>query len=235
MLQFDVLTIFPEIISRTVQTSLLGKACDQGLVAVNAHDIRDYTDDKHRRVDDVPYGGGPGMVMQVEPLVRGLEAVAQSAGRVRRILLSPRGRTFSQSKAASLQTQDQIVLICGRYEGVDERVLDYVDEELSIGDYILSGGEFAALVVIDAVSRLIPGVVGDPASLNEESFVGAIHESPLLEYPQYTRPREFRGKIVPDVLLSGDHAKIEIWRKEQAKSLTEARRPDLLLDKPKRL
>lgn len=223
MLQFDVLSIFPELIQDAVAYGLLGKAGEKELLRVQAHNLRDYSEDKHHKVDDIPYGGGPGMVLQAPPIAAGLEAVTQSQGQVKRVLLSPRGSLFTQSKAEAFAGLDQLILVCGRYEGVDERVLNFVDEELSIGDYVLAGGEFAALVVIDAVARLIPGVVGEAASLEEES-----HGALSLEYPQYTRPAEFRGLAVPEILRSGDHQAIAQWREEQAQALTRQRRPDLL-------
>ncbi len=231
MLQFDILTIFPELIAKCVDISLLGKACQAGLLSVHGHNLRDYSEDKHRKVDDVPYGGGPGMALQPGPLVAGLEALSRSEGQIHRILLSPRGNLLTQAKVRDYARADQIILVCGRYEGIDERVVNYVDEEVSIGDYILAGGETAALVFIDAVARLIPGVVGDPESLAEESL-----EAGGLEYPQYTRPRDFRGLQVPDVLLSGHHGEIARWRRERSEALTRERRPDLIpknpLDKP---
>jgi tRNA (guanine37-N1)-methyltransferase len=222
MLSFDVLTIFPKLVQDAVDVGLLAKACQTKKLQIHAHDMRAYTEDKHRRVDDEPYGGGAGMVMKVEPIVKALEALA--GPKARRIILSPRGPLLTQEKVRALLAHDeQIILVCGRYEGIDERVLPFVDEELSIGDYILAGGEYAALVVIDAVARLIPGVVGDADSLVEESL-----EQGVLEYPHYTRPREYRGLQVPDILLSGDHQKIAAWRKEQSEELTRKRRPDLL-------
>lgn len=223
MLQFNILTIFPDIIQGALSLGIMGRACDKGVIAVIGNDLRDYTQDKHRRVDDTPYGGGPGMVLSAEPIVRGIEALHRPELNSRTILLSPRGTVFTQAKARELADLDQLILVCGRYEGVDERVLSVVDEELSVGDYILSGGEFAALSVIDAVARLVPGVLGDPLSLEQESL-----NDKLLEYPQYTRPSEFRGMKVPDVLLSGNHRQIEAWRREQAEALTAKRRPDLL-------
>jgi len=223
MVQFDVLTIFPTVVEDALRIGLLAKALDADRLVVNVHDLRGFSDDKHRRVDDVPYGGGPGMVLQVEPIVKGLEAVSRARGGVRRILLSPRGSLLNQQKVAHYSTYDQLVLICGRYEGVDERVSHFIDEELSIGDYILAGGEYAALVLIDAVARLLPGVVGARQSLAEESFY-----EDLLEYPQYSKPREFRELQVPEVLLSGDHGRIRQWRREQAEAVTQKRRPDLL-------
>ena len=222
-MQFDVVTIFPRIIQEAAHIGLLGRAIQDQLLTLNCHDLRDYTQNPHRRVDDSPYGGGPGMVMQVEPMVRALEAATQPVGRIHRVLLSPRGNLLTQKKVRELAECDQLILLCGRYEGVDERISAYVDEELSIGDYVLSGGEFAALVVIDAIARLLPGVVGEPSSLIDES-----HAEGLLEYPQYTRPPEFRGLKVPEVLLGGNHQEIERWRREQAEALTRQRRPDLL-------
>ena len=192
---------------------------------MRTHDLRDYTTDPHRKVDDEPYGGGPGMVMCAEPFFRALEAIApaRKQDEPRVVLLSPQGRRFTQAVAREHAQRDWIVLLCGRYEGVDERVAEHlVDEELSIGDYVLAGGEAAALVVVDAVARLIPGVVGEPASVEEDSFATG-----LLDHPHYTRPAEFRGHRVPDVLISGNHAEIERWRAEEAKKRTAERRPDL--------
>ncbi len=196
-MRIDVVTIFPEAVSPFLDAALLGKARERGLVDVHVHDLRDFTDDPHRKVDDEPYGGGPGMVMAPEPFFKAVEAIG--GGRV--VLLSLHGRRFDQDVAREFAEHDHIVLLCGRYEGVDERVAEHLaDEELSIGDYVLAGGEAAALVVVDAVVRLVPGVVGTPESLTQGSF------------PQYTRPADFRGHKVPDVLLSGDHAAIERWR-----------------------
>lgn len=223
-MRIDVLTIFPEFFRGALETSLLGKAVARGLVEIALHQIRDHATDRHRIVDDTPYGGGHGMVMKPEPIVGALEAVARPGAR--RILLSARGERFTQRRARELAEDEAgFVLVCGRYEGVDERVTAFIDEQLCIGDYVLSGGETAAVVVIDAVVRLIPGVVGNPGSLTEESFA-----SGMLEYPQYTRPEVFRGMRVPDVLLSGNHADIERWRREEARAATAERRPDLLND-----
>jgi tRNA (guanine37-N1)-methyltransferase len=220
-MRIDVLTLFPEFFRGVLETSLLGKSISRGLVEVYLHQIRDYATDRHRTVDDTPYGGGHGMVMKAEPIVRSLEAVAPPGAR--RILLSPRGVRFTQERARELSTlASGFVLVCGRYEGVDERVDAFVDEQLCVGDYVLSGGEPAAAVVIDAVVRLVPGVVGNVGSLAEESFAEG-----LLEYPQYTRPETFRGMGVPEVLLSGNHAEIARWRREAARALTRSRRPDL--------
>ena len=220
-MRIDVLTLFPEYFAGSVRSSLLGKALEKGLIDIQLHQIRDWTTDKHRTVDDTPYGGGDGMVMKIEPLAAALEAV--SGPKTRRILLSARGPRFTQARARELAGCDHLVLLCGRYEGVDERVVDFIDEELTVGDYILSGGEAAANVVIDAVSRLVPGVLGNPGSLVTESF-----SQDLLEYPQYTRPETFRDQGVPEVLLSGNHGAIDRWRQEQALERTRRVRPDLL-------
>lgn len=220
-MRIDVLTIFPEYFGGVLSTSLLGKAIQKGTLDVRLHQLRDYTTNRHRTVDDTPYGGGHGMVMKIEPLVTALEAITPPGAR--RILFSARGSRFTQQDAHRLAAAPALVLVCGRYEGVDERIAAYVDEQLCIGDYVLSGGEAAAAVVIDAVSRLVPGVIGNEGSLDEESFANGI-----LEYPQYTRPETFRGERVPDVLLSGDHQAVARWRREQALRRTWERRPDLL-------
>ncbi len=222
-MRIDVLTLFPEFFSGFLQASLLGKAIGKGLLTIELHQIRDWSTNKHHTVDDTPYGGGHGMVMKVEPLVAALEAVARPASR--RILLSARGPRLTQARAKELATLPHLVLLCGRYEGVDERVADCIDEEVCIGDYVLSGGEAGALVLIDAVSRLVPGVLGNPGSLETESF-----SEDLLEYPQYTRPEVFRGKGVPEILLSGNHAAIDEWRREQSIERTRQIRPDLMKD-----
>ncbi|RMG15397.1 MAG: tRNA (guanosine(37)-N1)-methyltransferase TrmD [Deltaproteobacteria bacterium] len=224
-MHFEVLTLFPEILEGAVGASLLGKAQARGRLSVRLTDVRDFATGRHRVCDDAPYGGGAGMVMKPEPLVAAIEAAkgrAAEGARLRTVLLSPRGRRLDQTYVQQLAALDHLILVCGRYEGVDARVLDYVDEELSIGDYVLSGGEPAALVVIDAVARLVPGVLGNCDSLAEES-----HASGLLEYPHYTRPVEFRGVRVPEVLLSGDHQRIARWRRALALKLTRRRRPDL--------
>ena len=224
MLSVEVLTLFPRMVQAPLEESILGKALAKGLLRVTVTDIRDFAAGKHRVTDDVPYGGGAGMVMKPEPLVLAIEAAKKREPSARVILTSPQGRRFDQAKAQELLAAEKLILVCGRYEGVDERVLAFVDEELSLGDFILSGGELAALAVVDAVARLAPGVLGNELSAQSESFTS----EGLLEGPQYTRPPEFRGQRVPEVLLSGDHAKIEAWRKEQARSRTRARRPDLL-------
>lgn len=225
-MRIDIVTIFPDAITPFVDAALLGKAVERGLVEINVHDLRDHTTDKHRKVDDEPYGGGPGMVMTPEPFFRAVEAIApeRKTDDPRVVLLSPQGRTLTQSIAKDLAAVPWLVLLCGRYEGVDERVAsDLADEELSIGDYVLAGGEAAAIVVVDAIARLVPGVVGEPDSIVRESF-----EDNSLDHPHYTRPAEFRGLEVPDVLLSGDHGAIEDWRREEAARRTRERRGDLL-------
>jgi tRNA (guanine37-N1)-methyltransferase len=223
MLKFTVITLFPQMFASTLGHSILKKAQEKSLISVRLVDLRDYTIDRHRTADDSPYGGGHGMVMKAEPLVAAIEEIRKNARTARVILLSPKGRVFIQKDAARLACETEIVLVCGRYEGIDARIDSFIDEELSIGDYTLSGGEPAATVVIDAVSRLIPGVLGNENSAAEESFSDG-----LLEYPQYTRPEEFRGVKVPKVLLSGDHDRIKRWRREMSLRLTRERRPDLL-------
>ncbi len=204
------------------QESLLQKARERGIVEIRTHDLRDYTLDKHHRVDDTPYGGGVGMVMNIEPIDRALEAVGKDRPKAYRILLSPGGYRFDQAKAWELSRKEEIILVCGRYEGVDERAIQLVDEELSIGDYVMNGGEIPAMVVVETVARLVPGVVGDERSLKEESFA-----SELLEYPHYTRPQEYKGLRVPEILVSGDHKKIEEWKRREALKRTAKYRPDL--------
>jgi len=224
VLSVEVLTLFPRMIAAPLEESILGKAREKGLLRVQVTDIREFADGKHRVTDDLPYGGGAGMVMKPEPLVAAIEAARQRAPGARVVLLSPQGPRFDQGKAQELAVQGALILVCGRYEGVDERVLRWVDEELSLGDFVLTGGEIAALAVIDAIARLVPGVLGNELSAQCESFSG----EGLLEGPHYTRPSEFRGLRVPEVLLSGDHAKIARWRQDQAVARTRERRPDLL-------
>ncbi|MFN2587159.1 MAG: tRNA (guanosine(37)-N1)-methyltransferase TrmD [Actinomycetota bacterium] len=219
-----VVTLFPELFRTPLETSLLGRATAAGLLEVRVHDLREHGLGTHRSVDDEPYGGGAGMVMRPEPLFAAIEAVRGPRSHV--VLLSPRGHRLDHGHVTRLASLEHLVLVCGRYEGVDERVVEAaVDEELSIGDYVLSGGELPALVVIEAISRLVPGVLG-----NAESAASESHAAGLLEYPQYTRPAEFRGLRVPDVLLSGDHDAVARWRREQSERLTRERRPDLLAD-----
>ena len=222
MLNFTVITIFPPMFESPLGHSILKKAQEKGLVKFNFIDPRDHTTDRHRMTDDYPYGGGQGMVMKPEPLVASIEKARRGAPGARVILLTPQGKVFDQELAQRLATEPEIVLICGRYEGIDERVKAFVDEEISVGDYTLSGGEPGATVIIDAVTRLVPGVLGNENSTLDESFSDG-----LLEYPQYTRPEEFRGLKVPEVLLSGDHERIRQWRRQQSRVLTRERRPDL--------
>lgn len=220
-MRIDVVTIFPELLEVPLRTSLLGKGIEAGHLDVRLHDLREHGFGKHRSVDDTPYGGGAGMVMRPEPLFAAVEAIE---GEPHVVLMSPRGARLDHAAVLRLARLPHLVLLCGRYEGVDERVSEHlVDEELSIGDYVLSGGELPALVVIEALSRYVPGILGNESSLESESHAGG-----GLEYPHYTRPPEFRGWAVPEVLLSGDHAAIERWRREQAELATRTRRPDLL-------
>lgn len=226
-MRIDVLTIFPEMFHSPLNTSILKRAIEKGILEVELTNFRDYATDKHRRVDDYPFGGGAGMVMKPEPIVRAWSAVRKKAKDgiySRTILLSPQGKLFNQQLAWELSKEEHLILICGHYEGVDERVHNLIPiEEISIGDYILTGGELGALIIIDAVARLLPGVLGDESSAKEETFTDG-----LLEYPQYTRPREFLGHQVPEILLSGNHAKIREWRRLQSIIRTKERRPDLL-------
>jgi tRNA (guanine37-N1)-methyltransferase len=225
-MRIDVLTLFPEMFSGYVGQSLLKRAIDAGIVDVRVHNIRDWATGKHNQVDDRPFGGGPGMVLRPEPVVECVEAVQKQAPPGRFVLLTPQGRRLDQALVEELATGGRLVLLCGRYEGVDQRVIDLLrPEELSIGDYILGGGEVAAMVVIDAVVRLVPGVLGDEESNRQDSFSG---ERRLLEFPQYTRPREYRGLTVPDVLMTGNHPEIAKWRAEQSLARTHERRADLL-------
>ena len=224
MIKFDVLSIFPEMFSSPLNFSLLKKAQEKGLLNICLHDIHNWANDKHKMTDDAPYGGGCGMVMKVEPVEKALAAIRCPEDDSLVVLMTPQGETFNQKIAAQLAEKKQIIIICGRYEGVDERIRKHlVDREISIGDYILTGGELAALILIDAVSRLIPDVLGNPESTLGESF-----SHNLLEYPQYTRPAEYKGWMVPDVLLSGNHAEIELWHKRESLKRTYQRRPDLL-------
>jgi tRNA (guanine37-N1)-methyltransferase len=224
VIRFDVLSIFPEMLISPLSFSLLKKAQEKGLLSINLHDIRNWAEDKHKMTDDAPYGGGCGMVMKVEPVEKALAAVKISTDDSLVVLMKPQGETFNQTIAAELAGKKQVVIICGRYEGFDERIREHLaDREISIGDYILTGGELSALVLIDAVSRLVPGVLG-----NEESTVSESFSHGLLEYPQYTRPAEYKGWKVPDVLVSGNHAEIELWRKNESLQRTYKRRPDLL-------
>ena len=224
-MRIDILCLFPETFASPLDQSIVKRAREQGFVDIVIHNIRDYTYDKHHTADDYPYGGGPGMVLKPEPIFEAVEAIKQEmGGSVPVILLSPQGRLFSQSVAQELALQPHLVLICGHYEGLDERVCEHLaTDEISIGDYVLSGGELAALVVVDAIVRLIPGVLGSQDSASNDS-----HSDGLLEYPQYTRPQVYRGWSVPAVLVSGNHAEIAQWRRRQAILRTAKRRPDLL-------
>lgn len=223
-MRIDVITIFPPLLAGAFEHSIIKRARDREIVELHVHDLRDYTDDRHRTVDDYPYGGGAGMVMKPEPWFRAAETLRSQDNPGRTVLLTPQGQRLDQALARRLAREDRLIILCGRYEGVDERVREHlVDEEISIGDYVLSGGEPAAVVLVDALVRLQPGALGSPQSTVEESFSAG-----LLEYPQYTRPPEFRGWRVPDVLLSGDHGAVERWRRERQIERTRARRPDLL-------
>ena len=226
-MRFDVLTLFPEMFSGYLEQSLLGKAIERGCLDVHVHDMRNWSTDPHHKVDDRPYGGGPGMVLQVGPVVECVEAVSQLAdGPVQVVLLTPQGKPLNQVVVEELSEVPRLILICGRYEGFDQRIIDILQPtELSIGDYILNGGEVAAMVLVDAVMRLIPGVLGDESSNVDDSFSSG---NRLLEFPQYTRPREYRGHGVPEVLLSGDHGAIADWRSKQKVDRTRQRRSDLL-------
>jgi tRNA (guanine37-N1)-methyltransferase len=223
-MKFHILTLFPEMFSGVLSLGVTGRAVDNGILDVSLYNIRDYAIDRHRTVDDTPYGGGAGMVMKVEPIARCLEEVRKYAPSARILLASPGGKPFDQKMAADLAREGEVIILCGRYEGVDERVKDLFDAtEFSIGDYVMTGGEIAAMAVVDSVGRLVPGVLGSGESASEESF-----SEGLLEYPQYTRPPEFRGLRVPDVLLSGNHGEIAKWRQARSLEKTGEVRPDLL-------
>lgn len=233
-MRFDILTLFPGLFEGVFQESIVRRAVEAGLVSLNVHNIRDYAPDKHHVTDDTPYGGGGGMVMKIEPIAYALEAIVgadflasqKSGGEIHApiVLLTPAGALFDQGMAREFERFGHLVLICGRYEGVDERINElYVTHELSIGDFVLSGGEIPAMVIVEAVTRLVPGVLGDMRAIVEDS-----HSASLLEYPHYTRPADFRGLAVPDILLSGDHARIAKWRREQSLLRTWRRRPDML-------
>lgn len=230
-MRFDIMTLFPDLVGTVLGESILGRAQKNGAIEVNLFNIRDYTEDKHRRVDDTPYGGGKGMLMAAPPIWNCYEAVLKQqeidgyTGRRRVIYLSPAGKVLTQKRAEELaRDYDNLILLCGHYEGVDSRIVEeIVDEEISIGDYVLTGGEIPACILVDSVARLVPGVLADPECYEKESI-----SSGMLEYPQYTRPYEFHGKKVPDVLLSGHHANIDLWREQEARRRTEEQRPDLL-------
>ena len=226
-MRFDIMTLFPDLVRGVLSESVIGRAQKSGAIVVEAHNIRDYSKDKHHRVDDTPYGGGKGMLMMAPPIYDCYRAVLEKAGEAgqrRVVYMSPRGRVLTQEKAKELACLDHLVILCGHYEGVDARIIEeIVDEEISIGDYVLTGGEIPACILVDAVARLVDGVLAAPECYENES-----HSQGLVEYPQYTRPVEFMGRSVPEVLLSGHHANIEKWRAEQSLSETERLRPDLL-------
>jgi len=223
-MKIDILTIFPEMFEGPFRESMIKRAQEKKLVEIKIHDLRQWTEDKHKTVDDKPFGGGPGMVMKVEVIDKALKTLKTDKSKV--MLLSPQGKTFKQEKAQNLSKLKHIIMICGHYEGFDERIREHlVDEEISIGDYVLTGGEIPTMVIVDTVVRLIPGVVGNQESIKDESFSPA---AAGLEYPQYTRPAGYKGWQVPEVLVSGDHEKIKKWRKEQAEKRTKLKRPDLL-------
>jgi tRNA (guanine37-N1)-methyltransferase len=225
MLRIDVVTIFPDMVQAPLAEGIVRRAKDAGLATIGVHDLRDFTDDRHRSVDDTPFGGGPGMVMKAEPILRAVESLgAPSSSRRAVVLLSPRGARFDQAMATRFAGLDHLVLLCGRYEGIDERVREALGaEEVSLGDFVLTGGEVAALAVIEAAVRLLPGALGDEGSAEADSFADGI-----LDFPHYTRPADVRGRRVPDVLLSGDHEKVRRWRRKEALRATRERRPDLL-------
>jgi tRNA (guanine37-N1)-methyltransferase len=222
-MQIDIISIFPEMLEPTINCSMIGRARDKGIVDINVHDLRKYAYNKHCSVDDYPYGGGPGMVMKPEPFYCAAEELEYINSKYPIVLMTPQGKAFNQKMAWNFINNEKILIFCGHYEGIDERVRNIVTHEISVGDYVLTGGEIPALVFVDAVSRLLPGVLGDYQSAKQDSF-----ENNFLEYPQYTRPREYKGLKVPDILLSGDHAKIKSWRKKEKIKRTINRRPDLL-------
>ncbi|HEU4386180.1 MAG TPA: tRNA (guanosine(37)-N1)-methyltransferase TrmD [Blastocatellia bacterium] len=223
-MRFDIVTIFPEMFRGVFESGIVRRAAESGLIEVTVHDLRNFTHGRHRQVDDRPFGGGAGMVMKPEPIFEAVDAIGKREHEARTVLLSPQGRLFDQQTAKEFSALGQLILICGRYEGVDERVAEHLaDDELSIGDYVLSGGEFPAMVVVDAVTRLIPGALGCEESAEQESFSDG-----LLDYPHYTRPPDYREMRAPDVLLSGNHGEIERWRRRKALEKTVRRRPDLI-------
>ncbi|MDD3365041.1 MAG: tRNA (guanosine(37)-N1)-methyltransferase TrmD [Syntrophomonas sp.] len=223
-MKIDILTLFPAMFVSPFNESIIERARTRNLVEINTVNIRDYALGRHQQVDDYPYGGGAGMVMKFDVLSRSIESLKRANSRV--VYLSPQGKPLNQDNVVRMAKQEHLILLCGHYEGIDERIMNFVDEELSIGDYVLSGGELAAMVVVDAVTRLIPGVLGDDNSSQEESFVGG-----LLEYPHYTRPRIYQGEEVPEILLSGHHEQIRLWRRKLSLKRTLLKRPDLLLER----
>ena len=224
-MRFHILTLFPDMVEQGLNTSIIGRAVEKGILSIEAVNIRDYTLDRHKKVDDYPYGGGAGMVMQAQPIYDAWQAIVTKIGyRPRTVYLTPQGSTFHQGMAKEYAKEEDLILLCGHYEGIDERVLEeIVTDYVSIGDYVLTGGELPAMVMVDAISRMVPGVLSNQESGSTESFEGS-----LLEYPQYSRPEEWHGKKVPPILLSGDHAKVDAWRREQSILRTKDRRPDLL-------
>lgn len=224
-MRFHILTLFPDMVEQGLNTSIIGRAVEKGILSIEAVNIRDYTLDRHKKVDDYPYGGGAGMVMQAQPIYDAWQAIVTKIGyRPRTVYLAPQGPTFHQGMAKEYAKEEDLILLCGHYEGIDERVLEeIVTDYVSIGDYVLTGGELPAMVMVDAISRMVPGVLSNQESGSTESFEGS-----LLEYPQYSRPEEWHGKKVPPILLSGDHAKVDAWRREQSILRTKERRPDLL-------
>jgi len=226
-MQFDILTIFPAMLESPLSASIIGKAIDKGLISVNLHNLRDWAEGRHQVTDDTPYGGGDGMVMKVEPVARALDDLKRQSPQSRILLMSPQGKTFQQADAARLSREPGLIFVCGRYEGYDERIRTLVDEELSLGDFVLTGGELAAAVILDATARLVPGVLGAAGSALTDSFSDG-----LLEYPQYTRPVEFNGLRVPEVLASGNHQAIATWRRREQLRRTLERRPELLETAP---
>lgn len=223
MKRYDVLTLHPELVTGPLTSSILGRASDNGLLSIGIHDIRDHAEGKHRQADDTPYGGGAGMVLKVDVVARAIRAVRGEGSRV--LLTGPSGTRFDQAVAHRLSEEDHLIFVCGHYEGIDARIETLVDEVVSLGDFVLTGGELAACAMIDATARLLPGVLGNADSAQDESFADG-----LLEYPQYTRPREWEGQAIPEVLLSGHHARIEAWRRARSRERTKARRPDLWAD-----
>lgn len=221
-LSIDIVSIFPEMFDSILRVSITGRAISTGALAVRTHNLREHCSDKHRSTDDSPYGGGSGMVMLLEPIARAISAIETVFGRARKIVFSPAGRPLKQKLVRELVTEDRLIFVCGRYEGMDERIFHYVDDEISIGDFVLTGGELPAMVLVDSISRLIPGVLHNECSAQDESF-----ETGLLEYPQYSRPAESAGRGVPKVLLSGNHENIRLWRRQQSLVRTRSRRPDL--------
>jgi tRNA (guanine37-N1)-methyltransferase len=225
-MRFEVLTIFPDVFPGPLGVGVVGRALERGDLSLHVHDLRDFTTGRHRQVDDIAFGGGPGMVMKPEPLVRAVRELRAQVPALRSILLSPQGRVFDQGVARELAAEPALLLVCGRYQGVDERARAEIGEELSLGDFVLSGGEIGAMAVIEAVARLVPGVVGSADSLADESFSAAAEGG--LEAPLYTRPADFEGEVVPEVLRGGNHAEIAAWRRQESRAATRRRRPDLL-------